>query len=47
MSRYLNAAAMSNDPILRMKHVITASISFIYPNHSWGKPLNPLLGETY
>ena len=30
-----------------MKYVMTASIAFIYPNHHWGKPLNPILGETY
>jgi hypothetical protein len=47
MARYFNAAALSNDPVYRMKMVITASLSFIYPNHSWGKPLNPILGETY
>ena len=26
---------------------MAGSISWLYPNHSWGKPLNPILGETY
>jgi hypothetical protein len=30
-----------------MKFVMTASIAFLYPCHHWGKPLNPILGETY
>jgi Oxysterol-binding protein len=47
MSPHLNAAAVTTDPIERMKPVMTASISFLYPCHSWGKPLNPILGETY
>lgn len=33
--------------VLRMKHVMTSSISFLYPCHSFDKPLNPILGETY
>lgn len=44
---YLNAAALSNDPIERMKLVMTQSLSFIYPTHTFDKPLNPILGETY
>ena len=47
MAPHLCAAALTRDPVERMKHVITASISFLYPCHSWGKPLNPILGETY
>ena len=26
---------------------MAGSISWLYPNHQWGKPLNPILGETY
>jgi hypothetical protein len=33
--------------VTRMKHVMTASVSFLYPCHSFDKPLNPILGETY
>jgi hypothetical protein len=44
---YLNAAALSKDPIERMKYVMVASIAFIGPTHTWDKPLNPILGETY
>jgi len=47
MSPHLNAAAMAADPLERMKHVITASFAYIYPSHTWDKPLNPILGETY
>eukprot|EP00356_Strombidium_inclinatum_P002296 CAMPEP_0170480892 /NCGR_PEP_ID=MMETSP0208-20121228/1550_1 /TAXON_ID=197538 /ORGANISM="Strombidium inclinatum, Strain S3" /LENGTH=119 /DNA_ID=CAMNT_0010753507 /DNA_START=1849 /DNA_END=2208 /DNA_ORIENTATION=- len=47
MARYLNAAALTKDPIERMKLVMVASVCFMYCNHSWGKPLNPILGETY
>ena len=38
---------MSNDPVERMKHVMTGSVAFLYPCHTWDKPLNPILGETY
>lgn len=44
---YFNAAAFSQDPVQRMKLVITQSLSFIYPTHCFDKPLNPILGETY
>jgi hypothetical protein len=47
MAPHLTAAAMASDPVERMKHVITSTIAFLYPCHSWGKPLNPILGETY
>lgn len=46
-SFYLNSAAISNDPIERMKYVIVASFSFLFCCHTWDKPLNPVLGETY
>jgi hypothetical protein len=47
MARYHNAAAMSEDPVERMKHVMIAQIATLFPSHTWGKPLNPVLGETY
>lgn len=47
MAHYFNAAAMTDDPVLRMKLVMTGSIAFMYHCHTWGKPLNPILGETY
>jgi hypothetical protein len=47
MSAHLNAAANCEDPLQRMKHVIVGSISYIYPCHTFEKPLNPILGETY
>jgi hypothetical protein len=30
-----------------MKHVISTAFCYIYPEHNWHKPLNPILGETY
>ena len=45
---YLNAAALcTNDPIKRMKYVVTFAKSFFYTAHTFEKPLNPILGETY
>ena len=44
---YLLAAALTDDPIERMKFVIVMSFSYIYPTHFFDKPLNPILGETY
>jgi len=44
---YLSAAALTNDPVERMKFVVTTSLSYIYPTHFFDKPLNPILGETY
>lgn len=43
----LTAAALATDPVERMKHVITSSLSWVYKAHFWDKPLNPILGETY
>ena len=37
----------SDNPLQRMKFVITSSISFFYATHTFDKPLNPILGETY
>lgn len=44
---YLTRAALINNPLERMKLVMTQSLSFIYPTHCFDKPLNPILGETY
>ncbi len=44
---YLNYAASVTDPIERMKAVVTSSIAFLKKNHTFEKPLNPLLGETF
>ena len=44
---YLNAAAMTNDPVERMKLIVAATVAYIFPTHSFDKPLNPILGETF
>jgi hypothetical protein len=44
---YLTAAALSSDPVERMKFVIVNSFSYNEAVHTFDKPLNPLLGETY
>ena len=44
---YLTAAGLTDDPLLRMKYVITNALSYYYPCHIFDKPLNPILGETY
>lgn len=38
---------MTNDPLVRMKQTIVGAFAYIYPAHTWRKPLNPILGETY
>jgi hypothetical protein len=43
---YISRAAMFQDPIERMKLVVTACISNFYVNCTFMKPLNPILGET-
>ena len=47
ISQYLTAAALTDDPVQRMKLVMTASMAYMFPCHKFGKPLNPVLGETY
>ena len=46
-SFYLNYAASISDPLERMKCVVTSTIAFLWKNHHFEKPLNPVLGETY
>lgn len=40
------AAKIKNDPVERLKLVITASLGHFFINLSFLKPLNPILGET-
>ena len=46
-SYFYTLAALTTDPIERMKMVVTGSIAYLEPTHHWNKPLNPILGETY
>ena len=43
---YLMAAALNPDPVEKMKHTMLTSLTYIYPTHTFDKPLNPILGET-
>lgn len=47
MPIYYNYAASISDPVERLKVVMVSSISFIYCDKMFEKPLNPILGETY
>jgi len=44
---FLNKAAMSKDPIERMKYVMCSTISINILLANFGKPINPILGETF
>ena len=44
---YLNTAAMTTDPVERMKWIIAGQFAYLNPCHTWEKPLNPILGETF
>jgi len=44
---YFNRAAASDNPIERIKLVITATLANFYVNCTFLKPLNPILGETF
>ena len=44
---FMNKAAATDDPIERMKLVMTANFSWFIYNYMFTKPLNPILGETY
>jgi len=43
----MNAAALTEDPIERIKLLITAAVSHMEPCNTFEKPLNPIMGETY
>lgn len=44
---HMNAAALCEDPIERVKLLITANMAHIEACNTFEKPLNPILGETY
>lgn len=44
---YMNAAALTSDPIKRLSYVMVSSVAFALKSHQFEKPLNPILGETY
>ncbi|CAI2369651.1 unnamed protein product [Moneuplotes crassus] len=43
----MNAAALTEDPIERIKLLLTASVSHMEVCNTFEKPLNPVMGETY
>ena len=47
MPIYLNHAAMTSDPVERMKLFITQGLAQQYYDFELAKPLNPILGETF
>ena len=47
MPIYFNYAASLTDPVERLKCVMVASISYIYCEKLYQKPLQPGIGETY
>lgn len=44
---YNKAAELGDDPVERLKLIISAEIGNVIYNKSFEKPLNPILGETY
>ena len=44
---YMNRAAVTEDPLERLKLVMSANFSWFFYNSIFQKPLNPILGETY
>ena len=46
MPIYFNAAAAIDDPLERMKLVISSAVSYLYKEHSFEKPTESQLGET-
>ena len=44
---YINAAALTSDPIKRLSYVMVSSVAFALKSHQFEKPLNPILGETF
>ncbi len=47
MPIYLNLAGEQNNPLERMKFIITATTACFHNSSVFLKPLNPILGETY
>ena len=39
MPLYFNAAAATNDPLERMKHVIVTTVCYLYPEKRFEKPV--------
>ena len=46
-SIYMTKAALTDDPVERMKYVMSANFSWFFYEQAFRKPLNPILGETY
>ena len=44
---FMNKAAKTEDPLERLKLVMTANFSWFFYITMFTKPLNPILGETY
>lgn len=44
---YMTKAALTDDPVERMKYVMSANFSWFFYEQVFCKPLNPILGETY
>lgn len=44
---YNKASALDDDPVERLKLIISAEVGNVIYNKSFEKPLNPILGETY
>lgn len=44
---YLNYAASLSDPVERFKLFMAMHIAFLFDGHTFEKPLNPVIGETY
>ena len=44
---FMRRAAETDDPVERLKLVMSCNISWFMLNHGWEKPLNPILGETF
>eukprot|EP01007_Sphenomonas_quadrangularis_P001659 NODE_268_length_1713_cov_512.278245_g198_i0.p1 GENE.NODE_268_length_1713_cov_512.278245_g198_i0~~NODE_268_length_1713_cov_512.278245_g198_i0.p1 ORF type:complete len:428 (-),score=66.89 NODE_268_length_1713_cov_512.278245_g198_i0:345-1628(-) len=44
---YLKKACQAQDPVERLKLIMTFSISGLHTNVGYKKPFNPILGETY
>jgi hypothetical protein len=44
---YLNYAASLSDPVERFKVFMATNIAFLFDGHTFEKPLNPVIGETY